>query len=93
VKKFLQFMSWIEDVSEFKTLTSVLWCVVLQIAFLAGTALLYATIFVWPLAPTVGFSVLLGVLLMFPYFMGLLNRISEFNAEKGSWLALLSALI
>ena len=96
-KKFLQFLSWIERVSELNSLSAVLSYAVLLIALLTGCALTYTTSLSWMLLlvspAAVICAVLLSALLLFPYWYGLSWRIVQFNAARGSWLALLSALI
>lgn len=88
-----KFLSWIERVSEFKSLMSVLWYVVLLTAFLTGLALI-ATALMSP--ASIGSALALAVIgaaLVFPYCWGLMWRIDEFNAAKASWLALVGGLV
>jgi len=94
VKKFLQINAWIERATEFDSLAAMRSYAIMLIAFLSGATLTYVMAFVWqPAALIVLVGAPISAMLMLPYCLGLLWRISDFNAERGSWLALLSALI
>lgn len=93
MKMFLRFISWVERATEFDSMAAMRSYAVMLIAFLAGMTLTYVAAFVWhPVALVAVFGSLIAATLMLPYTYGLTWRISQFNAAKGSWLALLGGL-
>ena len=82
MKKFVSRVVW---ASEFDSPAAVVGYLTMLIAFVIGLALFVTTLtLVWGVV---------GIVLMWPYILGLIWRVQQFNAANGSWLALLSALI
>ena len=84
-----KFISWVLQASEFDSPKAVVGYLTIFGVFVVGLVLYVASLGTSALA----WMGVVGVVLMWPYILGLTWRVRKFHAAKGSWLALLSALI
>lgn len=85
-----KFILRVVEASEFNSPAAVADYLTMLVAFVAGLALFVMTLATPALTLVAN---VIGAALMWPYVWGLIWRVQHFHAAKGSWLALLSALI